>query len=77
MRWVTHLKQIDEFCLLALLSVCCLLLQVGQNLFNYMQSFCSVQGNTLIVPANILDQWYTKLKEKAKVDPEYLNRFDV
>jgi len=62
---------------LALLSIYLPLWQVGQNLFNYMQSFCSVQGNTLIVPANILDQWFTKLQEKAKVDPECLNRFDV
>ncbi|KAG9142927.1 hypothetical protein Leryth_006202 [Lithospermum erythrorhizon] len=49
-----------------------LALKVGENLFNFMQSFCGVDGSKLIVPMDILDRWFKKFQEKAKRDPEYL-----
>ncbi|GJP47129.1 hypothetical protein CLOM_g6358 [Closterium sp. NIES-68] len=52
-------------------------LKVGQNLFNYMQSFSTVQGSMLLVPSDILDRWFKKFQDKAKVDPDFLNRFNV
>lgn len=52
-----------------------LALKVGENLFNFMQSFCSLQGDKLIVPTNILDQWFKKFQDRAKKDPDYINRF--
>lgn len=48
-------------------------MNVGRNLFNYMQSFCSVQGNQLAVPRDIFEQWYKKFEERSKRDPEYVN----
>ncbi|CAI5483923.1 unnamed protein product, partial [Closterium sp. Yama58-4] len=48
-------------------------LKVGQNLFNYMQSFSTVQGNMLLVPSDILDRWFKKFQDKAKMDPDFLN----
>ncbi|KAL5720455.1 hypothetical protein ACHQM5_013123 [Ranunculus cassubicifolius] len=35
-----------------------LALKVGENLFNFMQSFCGVDGNRLVVPMDILDRWF-------------------
>ncbi|ERN11037.1 uncharacterized protein LOC18439221 [Amborella trichopoda] len=52
-----------------------LAMKVGENLFNFMQSFCSVDGNRLVVPMDILDRWFKKFQEKAKRDPEYLKSF--
>ncbi|CAI5523929.1 unnamed protein product [Closterium sp. Naga37s-1] len=52
-------------------------LKVGQNLFNYMQSFSTVQGSMLLVPSDILDRWFKKFQDKAKMDPDFLNRFNV
>ncbi|KGN57715.1 protein OPI10 homolog [Cucumis sativus] len=52
-----------------------LALKVGENLFNFMQSFCGVDGSKLIVPMDILDRWFKKFQEKAKRDPEYLKGF--
>ncbi|XP_042502907.1 protein OPI10 homolog [Macadamia integrifolia] len=52
-----------------------LALKVGENLFNFMQSFCSVDGSRLVVPMDILDRWFKKFQEKATKDPEYLKGF--
>ena len=52
-------------------------LKVGQNLFNYMQSFSTLQANMLMVPTDILDHWFRKFQEKARIDPDFLNRFNV
>ncbi|KAE8689239.1 Detected protein of confused Function [Hibiscus syriacus] len=52
-----------------------LALKVGENLFNFMQSFCGVDGSKLVVPMDILDRWFKKFQEKAKRDPEYLKGF--
>ncbi|EXC25191.1 hypothetical protein L484_013280 [Morus notabilis] len=52
-----------------------LAMKVGENLFNFMQSFCGVDGSKLVVPMDILDRWFKKFQEKAKRDPEFLKRF--
>ncbi|KAK8698827.1 hypothetical protein V6N13_114933 [Hibiscus sabdariffa] len=52
-----------------------LTLKVGKNLFNFMQSFCRVDGSKLVVPMDILDRWFKKFQEKAKRDPEYFKGF--
>ncbi|KAI4311382.1 hypothetical protein MLD38_036285 [Melastoma candidum] len=50
-------------------------MRVGENLFNFMQSFCGVDGSKLVVPMDILDRWFKKFQERAKRDPEYLKGF--
>ncbi|XP_052197852.1 protein OPI10 homolog [Diospyros lotus] len=52
-----------------------LAMKVGENLFNFMQSFCGVDGSKLIVPMDILDRWFKKFQDRAKRDPEYLKGF--
>ncbi|KAI3880852.1 hypothetical protein MKW98_002739 [Papaver atlanticum] len=52
-----------------------LALKVGENLFNFMQSFCGVDGSKLVVPMDILDRWFKKFQERAKRDPSYLKGF--
>ncbi|XP_010242568.1 PREDICTED: protein OPI10 homolog [Nelumbo nucifera] len=52
-----------------------LALKVGENLFNFMQSFCGVDGSRLVVPMDILDRWFKKFQERAKRDPDYLKGF--
>eukprot|EP00249_Psilotum_nudum_P015571 c25398_g1_i1 orf=846-1679(+) len=52
-----------------------LAMKVGENLFNFMQSFCSIEGNKLVVPIDILNQWFKKFQEKLKRDPDYLKNF--
>lgn len=54
-----------------------LAMKVGENLFNFMQSFCGVDGSKLVVPMDILDRWFKKFQERAKRDPEYLKGFDL
>ncbi|CAN6301617.1 unnamed protein product [Urochloa humidicola] len=51
-------------------------LRVGENLFNFMQSFCGADGGKLVVPTDILDRWFRKFQERAKKDPAYLKSFD-
>ncbi|OAY63405.1 Protein Hikeshi [Ananas comosus] len=50
-------------------------MRVGENLFNYMQSFCGVDGSRLVVPMDILDRWFRKFQERARKDPSYLKTF--
>ncbi|GJQ93038.1 protein OPI10 [Tanacetum coccineum] len=52
-----------------------LAMKVGENLFNFMQSFCGVDGSKLVVPMDILDRWFKKFQERSKRDPEYLKGF--
>lgn len=52
-------------------------LKVGENLFNFMQSFCGVDGSKLVVPMDILDRWFKKFQEKAKRDSDFLKGFAV
>lgn len=52
-----------------------LALKVGENLFNFMQSFCGVDGSKLVVPMDILDRWFKKFQDRAKRDPDYLKGF--
>ncbi|XP_039144943.1 protein OPI10 homolog [Dioscorea cayenensis subsp. rotundata] len=52
-------------------------LKVGENLFNFMQSFCGVDGNRLVVPMDILDQWFKKFQERSRKDPTYLKAFGL
>ncbi|KAL6001144.1 hypothetical protein ACLOJK_006876 [Asimina triloba] len=47
-------------------------MKVGENLFNFMHSFCSVDGSRLVVPMDILARWFKKFQERAKRDPDYL-----
>ncbi|XP_078433428.1 hikeshi-like protein [Wolffia australiana] len=54
-----------------------LALRVGENLFNFMQSFCVIDGNRLVVTADILDRWFIKFQERAKRDPEYIKSFSL
>jgi hypothetical protein len=54
-----------------------LALKVGENLFNFMQSFCTVEGDKLLIPMDILNRWFKKFQDKAKRDPDYLNRFTL
>ncbi|RRT66548.1 hypothetical protein B296_00015977, partial [Ensete ventricosum] len=54
-----------------------LALKVGENLFNFMQSFCGVDGSRLVVPMDILDRWFKKFQERAKKDPSYLKNFSL
>ncbi|KAG6538956.1 hypothetical protein ZIOFF_004108 [Zingiber officinale] len=49
-----------------------LALRVGENLFNFMQSFCGIDGSRLVVPMDILDRWFKKFQERARKDPSYL-----
>ncbi|XP_024399049.1 protein OPI10 homolog [Physcomitrium patens] len=63
---VGHQKRVEEIAL-----------KVGENLFNFMQSFGTTQGGKLIVPMDILNQWFKKFQEKARRDPDYLNRFTM
>ncbi|KAL0731056.1 hypothetical protein Bca4012_027150 [Brassica carinata] len=52
-----------------------LAMRVGENLFNFMQSFCGVDGSKLVVPMDILDRWFKKFQERAKRDPGRLKIF--
>ncbi|KAF3792408.1 hypothetical protein EJ110_NYTH10483 [Nymphaea thermarum] len=45
--------------------------KVGENIFNFMQSFCSEEGDRLVVPMDILNWWFSMFQEGVKRDPEY------
>jgi hypothetical protein len=42
-----------------------------------MQSFCTVEGDKLLIPMDILNRWFKKFQDKAKRDPDYLNHFTL
>ncbi|KAG6506843.1 hypothetical protein ZIOFF_032175 [Zingiber officinale] len=52
-----------------------LVLRVGENLFNFVQSFCKIDGSRLVMPMDILDRWFKKFQERARKDPSYLKDF--
>ncbi|KAL6004552.1 hypothetical protein ACLOJK_005107 [Asimina triloba] len=52
-----------------------MVMKVKENLFNFMQSFYSVDGSRMVVPMDILDRWFRKFQERAKRNPEYLKGF--
>jgi hypothetical protein len=58
---VGHCRKIEEVAM-----------KVGQNLFNFMQSSCSVQGTQLAVPRGLFEQWFKRFEERSKRDSEYL-----
>nr|XP_015874067.1 uncharacterized protein LOC107411071 [Ziziphus jujuba var. spinosa] len=47
-----------------------LAMKVGENLFNFIQSFCGVDWSKLVVLLDILDRWFKKFQEGAKCDPK-------
>eukprot|EP00667_Euglena_gracilis_P024152 EG_transcript_27622 len=51
--------------------------QIGQDLYNYMQSFVQEDPNTktsyLLVPINVLDKWMQRLLNKIKLDAKFLS----
>ncbi|XP_044479059.1 uncharacterized protein LOC123206034 [Mangifera indica] len=69
---VEHLASLPSLDVVAEKRIERLAMKVGEKLFNFMQSFCGVDGSKLIVPMDILDRWFNKFQEKAKRDPEYL-----
>lgn len=51
--------------------------RVGLDLFNFMQSFgdvSTVGPDKLLVPANVLDQWYNRISSRLRRDPDFLTR---
>lgn len=51
--------------------------RVGMDLFQYMQSYggvSSVGTDQLLVPANVLDKWFTRISSRLKNDPDFLTR---
>lgn len=51
--------------------------RVGMDLFNFMQSFggvSSVGPDKLLVPANVLDQWFNRISNRLRRDPDFLTR---
>lgn len=51
--------------------------RVGLDLFQYMQSFGNVSTvgpDQLLVPANVLDRWFTRISNRLKNDPDFLTR---
>lgn len=51
-----------------------LAMRVGENFFTFMQSFCSLGADKLIVPLDILNRWFKKFQEKIRRDSDYLNK---
>ena len=48
--------------------------KIAEDLYNYMMSFDTggATGNqTMVVPANIFDRWWTRFEAKAKRDPNF------
>eukprot|EP01025_Chloroclados_australasicus_P012366 TRINITY_DN15687_c0_g3_i1.p1 TRINITY_DN15687_c0_g3~~TRINITY_DN15687_c0_g3_i1.p1 ORF type:complete len:190 (+),score=22.97 TRINITY_DN15687_c0_g3_i1:86-655(+) len=49
--------------------------KVAMDLFRFMESFArGYQGDAMIVPTNILDQWFIKFEQKFRRDPDFLQR---
>jgi len=51
--------------------------RVGLDLFNFLQSFGDVSTagpDKLLVPANVLDQWYNRISSRLRRDPDFLTR---
>lgn len=49
--------------------------RVAMDLFRFMESFGQGPGgDTIVVPTNILERWYTRLSERLRKDPDFLTR---
>ena len=57
--------------------------RVGMDLFNFIQSYSGGQhadanaiarGDQLIVPANVIDRWWTRFSNRMARDPDFLLR---
>lgn len=49
--------------------------RVGMDLFRFMESFqTKAMGDHIVVPANVLDRWFTRFSEKFRRDPDFLTR---
>lgn len=57
--------------------------RVGMDLFNFIQSYSGGQnvdanaiarGDQLIVPANVIDRWWTRFSNRMTRDPDFLLR---
>lgn len=57
--------------------------RVGMDLFNFIQSYSGGQnidanaiarGDQLIVPANVIDRWWTRFSNRMQRDPDFLLR---
>lgn len=52
--------------------------RVAYNLFRFIESFGGKFNNDqIVVPNNILDQWFIRFQEKFRRDPDFLSRQDV
>jgi protein Hikeshi len=51
--------------------------RVAFNLFRYIESFGGRAGDQIMVPTNVLDQWFTKFQEKFRRDPDFLARQEM
>lgn len=51
--------------------------RVGLDLFNFLQSFGNVStfgSDKIVVPANALDRWYTRVSTRLRKDPDFLTK---
>jgi hypothetical protein len=56
--------------------------RVGMDLFNFIQSYSGqtadpsaiARGDQLIVPANVIDRWWTRFRNRMARDPDFLLR---
>ncbi|DBB14244.1 hypothetical protein WJX82_010352 [Trebouxia sp. C0006] len=49
--------------------------QVALDLFRYMESFNSgSSGDTLVLPSNVLERWFSRFEDKFRRDPDFLVR---
>ncbi|KAK9820001.1 hypothetical protein WJX72_004989 [[Myrmecia] bisecta] len=46
--------------------------RVAMDLFHFMESFSTGNGNQLLLPSNALEQWFTKFNSKFQRDPDFL-----
>ena len=52
--------------------------RVALDMFRFMQSFPTTpQGNTLLVPSNVLEMWLSKFEAKFARDPDFLLRLQA
>jgi len=49
---------------------------VALNLFHFMESFGTGAraGDALLMPANVIDRWFTKFSERYRRDPDFFMR---
>ena len=49
--------------------------RVGWDLFRFMESFQTVaMGDKLVVPSDVIDQWFLKFQARFRLDPSFLTR---